>query len=264
VLVTALADASTPATGLTARDVAVKEDDVAREIIRVEAAPAPSHVMILVDDSQASERSIQFLRSGLTAFITRVAAMTPAPQVGLMTFGERPTMRAPFSPKPDAALAAAGKLFAVPGSGSYLLQAITDTCRDLGKRSAVNPVIAVFAVDAGPEFSTARREQISAAVKDAGASLWPIVLQSPGQMDQTPEGLERSAVLGDVVTHSGGVTRTILSPQSIEPAFDGLATLLASRYLVTYSRPDQLIPPTLIDVASRKDGVRLVASRWIR
>jgi hypothetical protein len=92
-------------------------------------------------------------------------------------------------------------------------------------------------------FSTARRETVAAALQKAGVSLWAVVLQSPEPMDQTPEGIERSVVLGDVVAQSGGLTRTVLSNESLEPAFGGLAGLLGSRYVVTYSRPDQLIPP---------------------
>jgi hypothetical protein len=263
-LVTALADAMTPAKGLTAADFIVREDSLAREVIRVDAAPPPSHVMLLVDDSQASERSIQFLRSGLAAFITRMSAMKPAPQLALMTFGERPTMRAEFSPKADAVQAAAGKLFAVPGTGSYLLQALMDTCKDLGKRKAATPVVVVFAAEAGPEFSAERRKEVAEALKGAQASLWSIVLQDPGRMDQTSEGLERAAVLGDVVTQSGGLARTVLSNQSLEVAYDGVAALLASRYLVTYARPDQLIPPASVEIASKRDGVRMIASRWVR
>lgn len=263
-LVTALSDAATPAKGLTATDIIIREDGLAREVIRVEPAPAPSHVMLLADDSQASDRSIQYLRSGLTDFITRMSAMKPAPQIALMTFGERPTMRADFLPKTDAVQAAAGKLFAVPGTGSYLLQALMDACKNLGKRTAANPVIVAFVAESGPEFSSEHREDVAAALKGAHATLWAIELQDPGRMDQTPEGLERAAVLGDVVTQSGGLTRTILSNQSIETAFGGVADLLASRYLVTYSRPDDLVPPTSIEVTSKRDGVRLVASRWAR
>jgi hypothetical protein len=139
-----------------------------------------------------------------------------------------------------------------------------DACKSLSKRAAAGPIIVVFAAEAGPEFSSERREQVAAALKGAHAALWTIVLQDPGRMDQTPEGLERSVVLGDVVTHSGGLARTILSNESLQPAFDGVAGLLAARYLVTYSRPDQLIPPTSVEVAAKRDGVRVVASRWVR
>jgi hypothetical protein len=76
VLVTALTDASTPATGLTANDFAVREDSLAREILRVGAAPPPSHVVLVVDDSQAAEKSAPFLRKALAGFITRLAAIS--------------------------------------------------------------------------------------------------------------------------------------------------------------------------------------------
>lgn len=264
IVVTASNADGSPATHLTAADFIVSEDGRAREVIRVATAPPPSHVMLLVDDSQASERSISFLRSGLTAFIGRLTALKPAPQLALMTFGERPTMRADFAPKADLVQAAAGKIFSVPGTGSYLLQAMMDACKNLSKRAAPAPVIVAFVAETGPEFSSERREQITQALKGAGASLWAVVLVNAGQLDQTTEGLERAAVLGDVVTASGGLTRTVLSNQSLEPAIDGIAALLSSRYLVTYGRPDDLIPPTTVDVTSKRPDVRLVAMRWAR
>jgi hypothetical protein len=263
-VVTAYTDAATPAAGLTETDFVIREDGLAREVIRVGAAPPPSHVMILVDDSQAAERSVQFLRTAVAAFIKQMAEQTPAPQVALMTFGERPTMRADFQPKADMAVAAAGKIFATPGTGSYFLQALMDASKSLNKRQAKNPVIVAFVAESGPEFSSERREQVSSALRMSGASLWPIVLQSPARMDQTPEGLERQAVLGDVVRETGGFTRTILSDQSVEGAFKEVSGLLMSRYLVTYSRPDQLIPPKNVEVTSKRADVRVLASRWAK
>lgn len=264
IVVTASNSDGSPAMHLTAEDFIVREDGLAREVIRVSTAPPPSHVMLLVDDSQASERSIPFLRSGLAGFITRLTTLKPAPQLALMTFGERPTLRADFAPKADLVQAAAGKIFSVPGSGSYLLQAMMDACKNLSKRNAASPVIVAFVAETGPEFSNEHREQITEALKGAGASLWAVVLQNAGQLDQTNEGRERAAVLGDVVTASGGVTRTVLSDQSLEPAFDGTAALLSSRYLVTYGRPDDLIPPKTVDVTSKRPDVHLVAMRWTR
>jgi hypothetical protein len=51
------------------RAFVVREDGLAREVIRVGIAPPPSHVMLLIDDSQAADRSIQFLRTAAAAFI---------------------------------------------------------------------------------------------------------------------------------------------------------------------------------------------------
>ena len=264
-LITAYTDAATPAVGLTATDFVIREDGLAREVIRVGTAPPPSHVMLLLDDSQAAERSIQFLRTAAPAFIAQMATLTPAPQVSVMTFGERPTMRADFMAKPEAATAAAGKLFATPGTGSYFLQALMDASKNLVKRNATSPVIVAFVAEAGPEFSSERREQVAAAMQRANAGLWAIVLQgATARMDQTPEGLERQAVLGDVVRETGGFTRTIVSDQSVGPAFETVSALIQSRYLVTYSRPEQLIPPKNVEVTSKRTDVRVIASRWAK
>ncbi len=259
-LVTALADPTTPAKGLTAADFIVREDGLAREVIRVDAAPPPSHVLLLIDDSQASERSIQYLRSGLAGFITRLNALKPAPQFALMTFGERPTLRADFAPKADAVQAAAGQLFAVPGSGSYLLQAVMDACKSLSKRTAASPVIVAFVSEAGPEFSNEHRDEVSAALKAADAALWTSCCR-PRPQDETSEARERAAVIGDVMTASGGITSTILSGQGLESAFDTVAGLMASRYLVTYCRPEPLVPPTADRGRVETHGVRVVDPR---
>lgn len=264
ILVSAALPSGAPATGLVATDFVVREDRLSREVIRVSPAPPPSHVMLLVDDSQAAQSSIPFLRSGLAGFIKTVGAASPAPQFALMTFGDRPTKRADFSPTTKLVEQAASTIFAVPGSGAYFLQAITDACKDLKKRGAASPVIVAFVSEGGPEFSNDTHQQVSDALRGAGASLWVIVLQATIQPDRSPEEHERAVVMGDGTTETGGMQRTVMSNQSLEPAFDGVASLLLSRYLVVYGRPEQTIPPEIVEVTSKKPDVRLTSSRWAR
>jgi hypothetical protein len=263
-VVTAYTEDAKAVPNMAVTDFTVSEDNKPREIIRVGAAPPPSHVIVMVDDSQAAQRSVQFLRTAIPAFINEMAALQPTPQIAFMTFGERPIVRADFQPKADAALAAAGKLFATPGTGSYLLQGLMDASRSLIKHTAKSPVIVVFSAEAGPEFSSDRREAVASAMQKANASLWAIVLQSPSRMDLTPEGLERQAVLNDVVKQTGGFTRTITSDQSVEGAFTTIGDLVKSRYLVTYSRPEDLIPPKSVEVGSKRSDVRVIASHWTK
>jgi len=220
--------------------------------------------MVLIDDSHASQASIPFLRSGVTTLIKKMAAMQPAPQFGLMTFGDRPTKRAELSPAAGPALDAAEKLFAIAGTGSYFLQAIGETCKELKKRSAVNPIIVAFVAESGPEFSNESHEQISEALRSVGASLWVVDLSIADQPDRTTEEHERAQVLGAVTLDSGGLTRTVISTQSIDPAFSSLAAVLTSRYLVTYARPEQTIPPSTVVVTTKRSDVRLTSSRWPR
>lgn len=273
IVVSATLPSGAPATDLLATDFLVREDRLSREVIRVSPAPPPSHVMLLVDDSQAAQASVPFLRSGLAAFIKTVGAAAaapqfagsaPAPQFALMTFGDRPTKRAEFSPTTKLVEQAVSTIFSVPGSGAYLLQAITDACKDLKKRGAASPVILAFVAEAGPEFSNDTHLQVSAALRSAGASLWVIALQGAAQPDRSPEEHERAVVIGDVTTESGGMTRTVMSTQSLDPAFDGMASLLTSRYLVVYGRPEQTIPPEVVEVTSKRPDVRMTSSRWAR
>jgi len=264
VIVSATLSTGAPALNLGPTDFVVREDRLSREVIRVNPAPPPSHVMLLVDDSQASQASVPFLRTGLTAFINKMTAGQTASQFGLMTFGERPTKRADLSASPAPALDAASKLFAIGGTGSYFLQAIGDSCKEFKKHGATSPIIVAFVAESGPEFSNETHDQISDALHAANASLWVISLSIADQPDRSPEEHERARVLGGVTGDSGGMTRTVISTQSIDPAFGSLAAVLMSRYQVTYGRPEQTIPPSTVVVTSKRSDVRLTSSRWPR
>jgi len=264
VVVSTVLASGAPATGLSAADFIVREDGVPREVIRVGPAPPPSHVLLLVDDSNSMQFRIAFLRSALAKFIPQMAALNPAPQLSLMTFGERPTRRVAFTANAASVEQAAKRLFPISGAGAYFLQGIVEACQDLRKRAAPSPVIVAFVAEASPEFSNDSRKQVAAALESAGASLWVVALQETSNADRSPEGYERAAVLGDVTVLSGGMTRMILGDQSIEPAFGGLASLLTSRTLVFYGRPESTIPPASIEVTTKRPDVRVIASRWIR
>ena len=86
-----------PVTDLTPAEFVVREDGVAREVISVTAGAPPSPIMLLVDNSQAAEPSLLDIRRGLAAFVDAFGATSV--QIGLKTFGERPTtVAAPTSP----------------------------------------------------------------------------------------------------------------------------------------------------------------------
>src|SRR4051812_47816802 len=58
-----------PATGLTAQDFRVREDNVAREVLKAGPATVPLSVALLVDDSQVAAQGTQMMREAVDAFI---------------------------------------------------------------------------------------------------------------------------------------------------------------------------------------------------
>jgi hypothetical protein len=262
VLVSASGSNDAPVTDLTAADVTVRENGVAREVVRVSPAPPPSHVLLLIDDSQVVQTPLPYLRSAMAAFIKRMGELQPIPMQGLWTFGERPTRRVEYTSKTAAVAEGAGRVFAINGAGAYFMQSVMDACEDLRKKKAPSPVIVAFVAENGPEFSNGVHTQVEDALKSAGASLWAVVLQIGGQPMNTPELRERAAVLGDVTTASGGMNKLVLSGQGLESAFNTVAALITSRYLVTYGRPDALVPPDRIEVSTTRKDVRIRASKW--
>ena len=83
-----------PATDLTAADFRVREDGVAREVLKAGPATEPLTVALLVDDSQAAGPALQMIREALDSFIT---ALSGKAEIALVTFGERPTVAVDYT-----------------------------------------------------------------------------------------------------------------------------------------------------------------------
>jgi hypothetical protein len=262
IIVSAATANGEPVTTLTPSDLTIREDGVAREIVSVVPAPPPSHIAVLVDDSQQIEPSLTDIRAGVATFIARAGEREPASQMGVWTFGERPTKRADFTPSMKTAADAARMIFPQSGAGAYFLQAVVDVTADLGKRTTSHPVIVAVVAEGGPEFSRYRHTEVAAALQKAGASLWTVALQEGGQPFESPEARERALVLGKVADESGGRTTVVLSGQAVRGGLETTASMLATRHLVTYARPDSLIPPSAVAVGARRAGLQVRATVW--
>jgi hypothetical protein len=269
ILVGAVGAKDAPVADLTIKDFSVRENGATREVVRVQTAPPPTHIVLLIDDSAATQLALPFVRDSLPKFVARMADMSPAPQIGLWSFGERPTKRVDVAPNPSAVLDGIKKLFAIQGAGGYLLQGIIEVTDDLRKKKVgtegfSSPIIVTFVAEGGVEYSSHQRSQVVTALKNTGASLWSVTLQQGTQPMNTTESRERAAVLGDVTADSGGMNKVILTPQAIDGAFSTVASIISSRYLVTYVRPDALVPPDKLDVTTSRKDVKLFSSKWTR
>lgn len=262
-VVVSVTSGDTPVTNLAATDFVVREDGLSREVVRVAPAPPPSHVALLVDDSVASQSSLQYLRSSLKLFVKAMAAASPAPQMSLMTFGERPTRRTDFTPNAEIIDRAVDRIFPITGSGAYFLEAILETTKHIALRTAERPVIVAFVAEDGPEFSNILQRDIAAALQKSGASLWTVVLQGGTQSLASSAARERAMVLSEGTRDSGGLNKVVLTPQALDSSLTTLAQSILARHLVTYGRPESLIPPERVEVEVKRPGVRVHAARWI-
>ncbi|MEO8480766.1 MAG: hypothetical protein ABI634_01065 [Acidobacteriota bacterium] len=262
VTVAVLGKDDVPITTLAEKDFVVREDNVSREILKVTPGVTPSHVVLLVDDSQANVNAVSFLRDGLKTFIEKVMTHAPAPQMRITTFGDRPTLRQDFTTATAMLTRQVDRVFPQTGAGSRLLDAISETCRDLKIKRIAGATLVAVVNEAGPEFSEISHTRIEEELRGASATLWTVVLQDARGGNQSSEARERSIVIGDVTRDSGGMNKNVLGAQTLGPALESVATMLVSQYAITYGRPDRLIPASRLSVETTDRGARALFRRW--
>ena len=246
-----------PVAGLSTTDFMVRENGVAREILRVLPAADSLRVAVLLDNSQEMRQDILDLRQGLQGFVDE---LDDRHEISLIGFGGPPTVLVNYTKDPKRLGAAIARLFARPGTGSYLLSAIIDTSRDLRKRRDGRRVIVVITTQ-GPEFSEIGYQTVLEYVRDSGAPLHSFVLRREGVSPTDPAAQEVELALAVGTKMTGGRREELLSAMSMTQRFRLLADELNKQYQVVYARPKMLIPPKTIDVTVKPPELTVRAPR---
>jgi VWFA-related protein len=241
-------------TGLSAADFAVREDGTAREVLKAGPATTPMQIIVLIDDSQAATDAIQRMREGLTAFVDKLKGRA---EIGLVTIGERPTSLVQYTTDTAALKKGIGRLFARPGAGAYLLEGIQEASRGLEKREPARPVIVAVTTE-GVEFSNLQHDQVLKQLQASGAAFHVIAIGMPSS-SMNDEMRNRNQVIAEGTERSGGRRDQLLAESSLTEALPRLADELLNQYVVTYGRPETLIPPEKIQVSVSRPGVTVRA-----
>lgn len=240
-----------PVSGLGAADFLVREDGVAREVLTAGPATAPMQIALVVDDSQAATQAVQQLREGLTAFVDKMKGRA---EMSLITIGERPTSLVAYTTDTGALTRAIGRVFSRPGSGAYLTEGLLDVSAGLRKRHASRPVIVALTFD-GVEYSNQQYTTVLRQLLGSGAALHVFEVGLPAAT-MNDEMRNRNLVIAEGTEQTGGRRDQLLSFTSIPDRFRQLADELLAQYVVTYARPDTLIPPERISVEVTRPGLK--------
>lgn len=241
----------TPVTGLGPDAFVVREDGVRREVLRVTPATSPMPVAVLFDNSAPATSTISDLRRGLEAFITALDGIGP---IALISIAERPTIHVDYTTNQQALLDGARRVFAVPGSGATLLDAIVETSKGIGKRESDRAAIVLVTTEQ-VEYSTLNYQQVLDPLRESGAMLSAVVLTNPRGSLGSDEARNRASVLDRGPRESGGMRFDVLTSQAYEGRLKELATILKSQHRVVYARPESLIPPDRVEVSVSKPGL---------
>jgi VWFA-related protein len=231
--------------------IAIREDGVRREILRMTRASSPMPIAIVVDNSQAMEPAITDLREALTAFIQAVDGVGP---VAIFTIGDRPTILQEYTTSRETLTAAVSRLFHAPNSGATLLDTLADVSRGLSKREADRAAIVVLAGE-HTEFSNLHYSNVLDELRDSEAMMYAIVLVNPNGATATDEARNRATVLDRGPRESGGMRIDVLTSMAIEAQLKVFAEMLKSQYRVTYARPEALIKPERVQISAAKPGL---------
>jgi VWFA-related protein len=240
-----------PVDDLGPSDFVVREDNVAREILRVAPAEDPLQIALLVDNSQAAERYIRDYREAITAFVTAMTSGAPGVRnnVAIITVAERPTVNIDYSADTQQLVKGAQRIFAMPGSGSYMLDGIIETSNGVLKRRAARPVIVAVAT-AGPELSDRSYTQVLDRLQASGASMHVVTVGGPVSQQH-----DMSIALSQGTASTGGRYDDVLASTALPAKMKQLAAELTHQYRVTYARPDSLIPPEHVVVSTPRPGL---------
>jgi von Willebrand factor type A domain len=251
--VSALTEAGAPIPDLGPSDFVVREDNLAREVLKVEPAVDPMQIAILVDTSQGARDDISHMRTALPPFIKTLTTGEVKNEVAIIAIGERPTVFTNYTFSQVELKKGVDRIWSIQGSGAYLLDGIIEVCQGFKKRGAQRPVI-VAVLSEGPELSNSQHDQVLEPLRAAGASFHAITMGRPST-SLSDETRNRNMVLDEGPRTTGGRREELLTSQALAAKLTQLAGELTHQYKVTYARPQSLIPPERVTVSAARAGV---------
>jgi hypothetical protein len=175
----------------------------------------------------------------------------------LITVGERPTVVAPYTQDTELLKQRVGRIFPRNAAGAYLLDAIVDASSALAKREAKRGVILAVTFE-GVDFSNRPYQVVLEDLKKSGAALHVIAVGTPAS-SMSDEMRNRNIVIAEGTSRTGGRRDQVLSLSGLPEKLKQAADELINQYVLSYTRPDTLIPPEKVEVSTTRRNLTVRA-----
>jgi hypothetical protein len=256
-LVSATSEDGMPLDTLSPDEVVVREDGVAREVLKVTRSSAPVDITLLIDNSVASTRALQDMRLGLEKFVTTFAGPHP---ITVMTVADRPTVQVASTTNKAQLLKGVKRLFVQPDAGATTIEGVIEASKAIVKRKPARSAIIVL-TSFGAEFSDRGFQFALDALADSGATLHVLELQDTVQANtMDPNVRDRNIVIDRGTTDTGGSRELLLANLSISDAVQKVGRIATTQFEVVYGRPETLIPARKVEVFSARPTVKIRAN----
>ena len=101
-------------------------------------------------------------------------------------------------------------------------------------------------------MSNRYHDQVQKALDDAGASFHIVMVGAPPNDFASSEGRERAITFSTATDSTGGRYDNVLAASALPDRLKQVANELTHQYLVTYARPDSLIPPEHVTITGKR------------
>lgn len=244
ITVTLLSEKQSEPVTVSAADIAVLENGVARDVVSVKPDTRPLSVAILVDSS-ASVGS-DYRLNLVDAVNGLVARLPDGARYSLWVTGDRPNKIVDYTDDRGRALTALQRV--APQGGNYMLDALAEASADLRKVAREGDRTAVMAVTGtGIEFSY-RDRYLAADEAEKNASLFLAVQVDSGRADPDAR-TNLGFALDRLARMSGGLYDVVLSPMAVDASLKKASAYLRAGYRLTYA--------TVTDLKKRKLELKL-------
>lgn len=259
IYVTASAADGSALSSLNAADLAVREGDRARPIVRVERSRAKLKVAIAVEELLTPDSDV---RRAVANFIDQVRE---SGELALYTVGRRTEKRVDYTSEIVPFAAAINRFPVRAVEPADLVLAIHEIARDQRPREGRHAIVAVATTTAQVSSVTAdgvleqltggRAVLYAATVAGSETSTVPFGTTSGGRrldLEGQVSGLERDKVFNDATRQSGGLHLTSTRTAGLWTALERIAAELRHQYVVSYEG-DVRSDGTVTIEATRRD-----------